>query len=228
MPSQATEFDQVALRSIIDAVAMIRAHSARLGFAALRAAADGPVVVDAAPIEAACAGVARGLDLVAGDAPMPDHAAANLAWLRAIAAGEPGLLDRFRAFDALAARLLGAARGGAVPMDLAHQVVMAGADDFYEASTRLMVLLWSDLETRRSESVAAARAAIEAAGQAFTDLSDRAAEAHMLALHARIEAARADQAAFGVIAEELSALADGISVMAKGAGQTLDDAQSRL
>lgn len=221
------DLDQAALRSVIDAVAMIRAQSARLGFAALKAVAEGGTA-EAAPIEEARRAVGLGLTLVAGDAPVEGHAPVNLAWVRRVAAAEPHLLDRFKAFDALAQELLDATRRGEVSVALAHRVVVAGADEFYGAATRLMVLLWTDLETQRSESVAAARAAMEAAGKAFADLSRRATHAHLLALNARIEAARANAPAFGVIAVEISALADGISSMAKEVGQTLLEARGRL
>ena len=223
----AIELDQAALRAVIDAVAMARAQSARLGLAALRAEAGGGETARE-QVEAARTGVAQGLALVAGDGPMEGHAAANLRWIRAVAAGEPGLVDRFRAFDALSARLLDAVRSDGVTPALAGEVVVAGSDDFYDATTRLMVLLWTDLETRRQGSVAAAKEAIEAVQAAFAGLSDRAAQAHILALNARIEAAHAREAAFGVIAEEMGGLADAIASMAKGAGRTLEEAQDRL
>ena len=150
MEKHALELDQAALRAVIDAVAMIRAQSARLSFAALVAAAEGEAA--ALPeVAAARAAVAEGLRLVAGDAPVEDHAPVNVGWLRGVAAGEAGLIERFRAFDALAGDLLDATRDGRVTTALAQRVVTAGADDFYAATTRLMVLLWTDLETRRGE-----------------------------------------------------------------------------
>ncbi len=227
MSKHALELDQAALRAVIDAVAMIRAQSARLSFAALVAAVEGEAA--ALPeVEAARVAVAEGLLLVAGDAPVEDHAPVNVGWLREVAAGEAGLIERFRAFDALAGDLLDAARDGRVTTALAQRVVTAGADDFYAATTLLMVLLWTDLETRRGESVAAARTAIEAAGEAFHGLVERASLARLLALNARIEAAHAKEAAFAVIATEIGAMADDIGGLAAGVGRTLDAARARL
>lgn len=219
--------DQANLRTVIDAVAMVRAQSARLGFSALQACARGGAA-DIEAVRAARQAVARGLDLVAGGGPIDGHAPANLAWLRTIAADEPGLLDRFRTFDALAEELLSAAGQGEVTVALAHRIVIAGGDEFYDATTRLMVLLWTDLETQRIRSVAEANAAVDAAGRAFKDLSVRAAEAHSLAMNARIEVARTKDPAFAVIAREVGELANDIRAMSRETGKALEDARKRL